>query len=352
LAIVPEDADSSELLARVTAEDESLRMPPEGKPLSAQEVDVLRRWIDEGAEYRKHWAFVPPAQREPPAIEGANQSWVRTPIDAFILAQLQANNLQPAPRADKRTLCRRAYFDLTGLPPTFEAVESFVRDNDPGAYERIVEHLLNSPHYGERWARHWLDVAHYGDTHGYDKDKVRPNAWPYRDYVIRSLNQDKPYGRFVKEQLAGDAFSPENADGVLGLGFIAAGPFDYVGHIEVKNGTMEKTRVKNIDRDDMVSVTMNTFVSLTVHCARCHDHKFDPVPTADYYSLYGVFAGSVEPEDPPLLGGEDDSPQRRAFQKRFDELREQAESFRRTKRGELLDELRGSVARYSDSAPP
>ncbi|MFO1092787.1 MAG: DUF1553 domain-containing protein [Planctomycetaceae bacterium] len=222
--------------------------------------------------------------------------------------------------ADRRTLIRRVTFDLTGLPPTPEEVEHFVSDASPRAYEKLVDRLLASEQYGERWAQHWLDVVHYADTHGYDKDKVRPNAWPYRDYVIRAFNNDKPYGQFVREQLAGDRLASDVADGIPALGFIAAGPFDFVGQIEVGDGTMEKQRVRNIDRDDMVSATMNTFVSLTVQCARCHDHKFDPISQPEYYGLQAVFAAVDRADraydvDPHLRAT------RAAFQQKERELR-------------------------------
>ena len=170
-------------------------------------------------------------------------------------------------------------------------VEQFLADRSPNAYDALVDRLLASPHYGERWGRHWLDVAHYGDTHGYDKDKRRDHAWPYRDYVIAALNRDLPYGRFTREQVAGDVLAPGDPAGVIATGFIAAGPWDFVGHVELREGTIDKLKTRLIDRDDMVSSTISTFVSLTVHCARCHDHKFDPIPQSDYYRLQSVFAG-------------------------------------------------------------
>ena len=154
-----------------------------------------------------------------------------------------------------------------------------------------MDRLLASPRYGERWGRHWLDVAHYGDTHGYDKDKRRDHAWPYRDYVIRSFNSDKPYPRFLREQVAGDVLFPTDPDGIVATGFIAAGPWDFVGHVELREGTVEKRKTRVLDRDDMVASTLSTFASMTVHCARCHDHKFDPIPQKDYYRLQAVFAG-------------------------------------------------------------
>ena len=187
-------------------------------------------------------------------------------------------------------MCRRLFFDLTGLPPTPEEIEAFAADADPQAYERLVDKLLTSPRYGERWARHWLDVVHYGDTHGYDKDKMRPNAWPYRDYVIRAFNADKPYARFVEEQIAGDVIFPNTRDGIEALGFIAAGPWDLIGHSEVPETKIDGKIARHLDRDDMVANTIGTFCSATVHCAQCHNHKFDPITQEDYYSLQAVFA--------------------------------------------------------------
>ncbi len=205
-----------------------------------------------------------------------NDPWIRTPIDGFILAKLKEKGLTPSPEADRRTLIRRLTYDLHGLPPTPEEVRNFVDDKSPLAYEKLVDRLLASPRYGERWGRHWLDTVHYGESHGYDKDKPRLNAWPYRDYVIRSFNDDKPYARFVEEQLAGDILFPADPQGIVATGFIAAGPWDFVGHVELREDTVDKRIARLLDRDDMVMTAMSTFASLTVHCARCHDHKFDP----------------------------------------------------------------------------
>jgi uncharacterized protein DUF1553/uncharacterized protein DUF1549 len=235
-----------------------------------------------------HWAFKPATR---PVVPREASSWVRNPVDAFILAKLKANALSPSPEADRRTLARRLHFDLIGLPPTPEDVRRFGADRDPLAYEKFVDRLLASPQYGERWARHWLDVVHFGESHGYDKDKIRLHAWPYRDYVIRALNQDKPYSRFVQEQLAGDLLFPAEADSIIALGFIAAGPWDFVGHVELPITKTDGLIARYNDRDDMVMNAMSTFQSLTVHCARCHDHKFDPIAQRDYYGLQAVFAG-------------------------------------------------------------
>jgi hypothetical protein len=235
------------------------------------------------------WTFKPAAR--PPSPKVTNEKWIRNPIDAFILARLEAEKLVPSPDADRRILIRRLSFDLTGLPPTPVEVEQFATNRQPDAYEQLVDRWLDSPRYGERWARHWLDTVHFGDTHGYDKDKPRPNAWPYRDYVIRSLNQDKPYARFIEEQLAGDVLFPDDPDGIVALGFLAAGPWDFVGHVELPIEKTDGLIARYNDRDDMVMTTISTFQSLTVHCARCHNHKFDPISQKDYYSLQAVFAG-------------------------------------------------------------
>lgn len=300
-AILPGRSADSPLVQFTARLVEDMAMPPKGEPLSAEEVGVLRAWIDQGAVWpdgldtpgvtdpREHWAFKPLQPAAPPAVRRTD--WPRNDVDRFILARLEQAGLAPSPEADRRTLIRRLYFDLHGLPPTPEEVAAFVADPDPRAYEKLVDRLLASPRYGERWARHWLDAVHYGDSHGYDKDKPRPHAWPYRDYVIRSFNADKPYARFVQEQLAGDVLFPDDPDGVVALGFIAAGPWDYVGHVELPETKTDGLIARYNDRDDMVMTTMATFQSLTVHCARCHDHKFDPIPQREYYALQAVFAG-------------------------------------------------------------
>ena len=240
-----------------------------------------------------------PVDPEPRRGRTFESSWSRTPIDRFILAKLDEKGLTPSAEADRRTLIRRLTYDLHGLPPTPDQRDRFLYDQSPDAYEDLVDRLLASPRYGERWGRHWLDVVHYGESHGFDKDKARRNAWPYRDYVIRSLNDDKPYARFVREQLAADVLYPDDPGLTPALGFIAAGPWDYVGHAELREDTHDKRVTRNLDRDDMVMATMSTFASLTVHCARCHDHKFDPIKQEDYYSLQAVFAG-VDRADRPF----------------------------------------------------
>ncbi|HXG46919.1 MAG TPA: DUF1553 domain-containing protein [Methylomirabilota bacterium] len=236
------------------------------------------------------WWSLRPLVRPAVPSAPAPEVGIPNPIDAFVRVKLGERGLRPSPEADRRTLIRRLHFDLIGLPPRPEEIEAFVADHDPGAYDKLVDRLLASPHYGERWARHWLDVVHFGETHGYDKDQPRPNAWPYRDYVIRSLNEDKPYGRFIQEQVAGDVLFPDTRDGFEALGFIAAGPWDLIGHAEVPEAKIDGKIARHLDRDDMVVNTIQTFNSLTVQCAQCHDHKFDPISMEDYYSLQAVFA--------------------------------------------------------------
>ena len=256
------------------------------------------------------WSFKPLAKPAVPQPSGG--PWViQNPIDAFVADQLHQRNLPQAPPADPRTLIRRLYFDLIGLPPTPEEVDAFVHQykaeksvstsspsSSPNSIEQLIDRLLDSPQYGERWARHWLDVVHFGETHGYDKDKPRLHAWPYRDYVIRAFNQDKPYARFIEEQLAGDALYPDTADGTVALGFIAAGPWDFIGHAEVPESKTDGKIARHLDRDDMVQNTMGAFCSLTVGCAQCHNHKLDPITQEDYYSLQTVFAALDRADKP------------------------------------------------------
>ena len=279
-AIIPGDIKESVLLARVASDDEYERMPPEGKPLTPEEIDVLRRWISEGAKFEKHWAFEPPKQVEPPAIN--DDSWIQNPIDAFVLAKLQANDLTPAPAADRRTLARRAYYDLIGLPPTNEQLRSFVDDKSLNAWKNLVDTLLASPHYGERWARHWLDLVRYAETNSFERDGQKPNAWKYRDYVIRAFNDDKPYDQFLREQLAGDELDEVTHDSIIATGYYRLGIWDDEPADPVQS---------NYDAwDDIISTTSQAMLGLTVGCARCHDHKIDPIPQADYYGLLAFFA--------------------------------------------------------------
>ena len=220
-----------------------------------------------------------------PVLSGGQGKWVRTPVDAFVLAKLREKGLEPSPEADRRILIRRLMFDLHGLPPTPDEVDAFVADKDPQAYEKLVDRLLESPRYGERWARHWLDTIHFADTHGFEHDLARPNAWRYRDYVIERLNHDTPWPRFIREQLAADVFYPDEPRLTAALGFLGAGPYDQ------STANTAPVTFDYLDRDDLVTQTMASFASATVNCARCHDHKFDPISQQDYYALQAVFAG-------------------------------------------------------------
>ena len=303
------DSGDSHLVELILSQDNHrAEMPKNGSPLTGDQIEAIRSWIDSGANWPDGYELTYDAQvarpldydwwsfREvvkptvPALVDSPNRHWIRTPVDAFVLEALERKNLAPSKEANRRTLIRRLSYDLTGLPPTMEQIEAFEADLSEDAYERVVERLLASPRYGERWARHWLDVVKYADTCGYDKDKLRPNAWPYRDYVIRSFNDDKPYRRFVQEQIAGDALFPGTEDGILGLGFIAAGPWDFIGHVEVPESKLDGRVARNLDRDDMVSNTFNSFCSLPVQCARCHDHKFDPITQEHYYKLQAIFS--------------------------------------------------------------
>ena len=226
-AIMPRQSDESLIVQRTSEEDPDQVMPPKGQRLNARQLKTLRDWIDQGADWpgtagaddgRDWWSLRPLKRHQVPALSTEESKGVRNPIDAFVRAKLREKGLRPSPEADRPVLIRRLSFDLTGLPPSLEEIEAFLVDHAPDAYDGLVDRLLASPRYGERWARHWLDVVHYGETHGYDKDQPRPMAWPYRDYVIRSFNADKPYARFVQEQVAGDVLFPGSTDGLTRAG--------------------------------------------------------------------------------------------------------------------------------------
>jgi mono/diheme cytochrome c family protein len=315
-AILPGDSAGSPLILYVAGAEPDMVMPPKGDRLTREEIGVLRAWVDRGAVWpddgdgeekaETWWSFRPITRPAFPTLSDEDAPWARNPIDAFVAVKRREKGLAPAQEADRRTLIRRLSFDLIGLPPTPEDIAAFEQDQAPDAYEKLVDRLLASPHHGERWARHWLDLVHYGDTHGYDKDKPRPNAWPYRDYLIRAFNADRPYARFVQEQVAGDVLFPGTRDGVEALGFLAAGPWDFIGHAEVAESKIDGKIARHLDRDDMVANTINTFLSLTVQCAQCHDHKFDPIKQEDYYRLQAVVAAIDRADKPfyedPVLG--------------------------------------------------
>jgi mono/diheme cytochrome c family protein len=308
-AVVPGDAKQSRLYRQITHTDKP-GMPFRRDPLSEAEVALLAAWVDAGAPYdgplakqdgagvEPWWSLRPIVKAvPPPAVHlAAFEDWPRTPVDLFVLAKLREKGMHPAPPADKRTLLRRVTFDLTGLPPTAEELRAFLADDAPDAYEKVVDRLLASPAYGERWARHWMDLVHFAETHGHDQDRPRPNAWPYRDYLIASFNEDKPYARFVEEQVAGDTLYPGDARAIVALGFLAAGPWDESGLRDIRDDSLDRQVARYLDRDDIVTTVMSTFASTTVHCARCHDHKFDPITQKDYYGLQAVFAATDKAE--------------------------------------------------------
>ena len=300
--ILSGQSDNSPLIRFVAGTDQVV-MPPEGDRLTANEVGLIRAWIDQGASWPDDvagtvsdkndlWSLKLLAQPSVPLSELTNgQSVDESPIDAYIRAKRTEKSFRSVGQADRRTLIRRVSFDLIGLPPTADEVDAFIADPDPNAYEALVDRLLKSPRYGERWARHWLDAAHFAETHGNDQDRIREHAWPYRDYLIKSLNDDKPYSRFVEEQIAGDVLFPGDPSAIAALGFLAAGPWDESSLRDIREDTIDRQVARYLDRDDMLSNVMNNFCSLTVQCARCHDHKFDPISQRDYYSLQAVFSG-------------------------------------------------------------
>jgi hypothetical protein len=350
-AIVPGKPGESLLIKAIRYRDELLRMPPKGK-LSAAVVADLEHWVAIGAPdprttaaavkgaidweaARRHWAFQP--IKCPPVPIVKNAPWPQTPVDNFLLASLEARGLTPSPPADRRTLIRRAYFDLIGLPPTPAEVDAFEADRSPDAFEKVVDRLLASPAHGERWGRHWLDVARYADTKDgvlmYGVDRVRPYAYTYRDYVIRAFNEDLPFDRFLHEQLAADQIEPKVEPWRLGaMGFLTLGRmFDNNAHDII---------------DDRIDTVSRGLLGLTVACARCHDHKYDPIPTADYYSLYGVFASSEAPIELPLVERLDGHARYAAFEKTAAPKRQELQKFLDDQYAMLLETARQRVGDY------
>ncbi len=272
------------LSARMLERIEKGEMPP-GGGLPVEERDELKSWLDAGAPWEGTLSIRPRADRKWWSLQPIQSRG--TSIDQHIETALQAKGLKLSPPADRATLLRRATFDLTGLPPTPAELQSFLADSSKVAYEKLIERLLASSSYGERWGRHWLDVIRYGESHGYEQNHVRPNAWPFRDYVIQAFNRDLPFNRFIQEQLAGDVLAPGEVNVEVATGFLVAGPHDTVG-----NSNLAATRQQRADDlDDIVNATASAFLGLTVNCARCHDHKFDPIQQADYYRIASIFSG-------------------------------------------------------------
>ncbi len=348
-AAVAANPDASLLIQAVAHTHPELKMPPSGK-LSEPSIALLRQWVTLGvpwspsaptqaagasiaAESAVHWAFQPVRRPATPAVR--DRQWLRTPVDAFVLARLEAAGVAPSPRADKRTLIRRATFDLWGMPPTAEEVDAFESDNTADAYARLVERLLASPRYGERWGRHWLDVARYADTKGYvfTQDRRYPYAYTYRDYVVGAFNADVPFDKFVVAQLAADQLAEgERGKSLAAMGFLTVGRRFLLDQNEII--------------DDRIDVVTRGLLGLTVTCARCHDHKFDPIPTEDYYSLYGVFASSHEPDELPVLGRPGDPSKVADYHQKLNQAMQARDQFLAARRDELLAELRERLSDY------
>jgi hypothetical protein len=336
-AVVPGDVSNSLLITAVSYQDKDLKMPPDkdnNKKLSDVEIASLTEWVKMGApdprtapakvaklsgltdQARNHWSFQPVKKPAVPSVR--NRPWCITPVDAFIVRKLEEKQMLPARKANPETLLRRATYDLTGLPPTPEEIEAFMTDGSPNAFAKVVDRLLASPHYGERWGRFWLDTARYSDTTGNRanngrKDYRFPYAWTYRDYVVRAFNEDKPYDRFIMEQLAADQLSDlEDQRDLAALGFITVG---------------DRTGSANDIINDRIDTVTKGFLALTVACARCHDHKFDPIPTKDYYALHGIFNSISEPKDEPVVAQASDSKDAAAFKKQMAVLEKQNRDF-------------------------
>lgn len=340
--LVPHRPDESELFLRIVSEDADLVMPPPktGKTLSDQQIAILRQWIQEGAQFQGHWAFEPITKPKLPlrdklADDALDHSDIDpSAIDHFIVASLQSLGMELSPAISRQQLIRRATFDLTGLPPTWSEVEAFVQDDSPQAFEKVVDRLLDSPRYGERWGRHWLDIARYADTHGGSAiGFVKfPFSYTYRDYVIQAFNSDLPYNRFVVEQLAADQLELEENDPALaGLGFLTVG---------------RQYRSRHDLMDDQIDVITRGLLGLTVACARCHDHKFDEIPTKDYYALYATLATSHSPDLLPVLGNPPDSPSYQKYQQELLHRQELHDTMARDQNVVMRSRLRMQVGLY------
>jgi hypothetical protein len=299
--VIPGNAADSALLKRITDPDSAHRMPQDRDALPKEQIELIRQWIDQGATWPDrfanldakidtHWSFVAPTR--PPVPQVKDAQWAKNPIDRFILARLEQQGLSPAPPASKEALIRRAYLDVIGIPPSPQEVDDFVHDSSPDAFDKVVDKLLASPGYGERWARHWLDLARYAESEGFKADETRPYIWRYRDYVIKSLNSDKPYDRFIREQIAGDELWPDDPDALVATGFNR----HYPDESNARNLMQRRQEILN----DITDTVGSVFLGLTVECARCHNHKYDDIPQADYYRLQSFFA-NIRADDTMVL---------------------------------------------------
>lgn len=325
--VVPGEPLHSDLYLVATPEEpgEAPMMPEEGDPLTESEADALRRWIEEGAKWPEGLVL-----RE---ASKADKSWwayqelsdaKHESVDAYVEEKLAEQSLSMNPPADRRVLIRRATYDLTGLPPTQEEVDAFVASEDPRVYEKLIDRLLASPHYGERWGRHWLDVVRFGESRGFERNLIIDNAWPFRDYVIQSINEDKPFDRFIREHIAGDVFGKGDPETEIGSAFLVNGPYDDVGNQDAK----AKAQIRANTLDEIINATTEAFLGMTVGCARCHDHKFDPIAQADYYRLYATFAG-VRHGERALVTPEE----QRAYDEKVTPLQARRKTLEEKKRG-------------------
>ena len=346
--------EKSLLIKAISGKDKDLAMPPKGEKLTSAQVADFEAWIKMGApdpriatgkalskvlydpeKVKTHWAYQPVTK---PTVPAAKDKWVQTPIDAFIFAKLQENGMKPSSGVDKRTLIRRASYDLIGLPPTAEEVDEFLRDTSSNAFAKVIDRLLASPHYGERWGRHWLDVARYADTKGDRNNRgnpLYPYAWTYRDYVINAFNKDLPFDRFVIEQIAADrVLKSEDKDksSLAALGFLTVGK-RFMGNA-------------NDVADDRIDAVTQGFLGLTAACARCHDHKFDPIPIKDYYSLHGIFASTFEPENLPVLVENKDTPEHKDYLAQIAAVDAELKRFIETESAKALAPQRAKVGEY------
>jgi len=284
--IVPGKPEESELHLRIVSEDDTYRMPPAdfNKTLTPEQIEAVTQWIREGAQWEEHWAFTTPVRPTPPTVK--NKDWLRNPIDAFILSRLEKEGLTPASEADKRTLIRRISFDLTGLPPTREEIHQFLADDSPDAYEKLIDTFMAKPEYGEHLGRFWLDVARYGDTHGLHLDNYR-EMWPYRDWVINAFNKNMPFDQFTIEQLAGDLLPEPTLDQQVATGFNRC-------HVTTSEGGSIDAEYYVRYAIDRANTTSTVWMGLTVGCAQCHDHKYDPITQKEFYQLYAYFNNITE----------------------------------------------------------
>jgi hypothetical protein len=331
------------------------QMPPEGK-LPDKEIALLTKWVEMGApdprneaakhakqrtidleSERHHWAYQPLNAVAPPSdaqLSGGAPLWLGSSIDRFLLAKLKERSIAPNEPADKVKLIRRAYFDLIGMPPPPSDVDAFVNDSNSNAFEKIIDRLLISPHYGERWGRHWLDIARFAESHGFEQDYDRPNAFHYRDFVIRAFNDDMPYDQFLKWQLAGDELAPRDPQALAATGFLAAG----VHATQITANQAEKERYDELD--DMTRTVGTTMLGLTVGCARCHDHKFDPISTADYYGMVSAFTSTVRSDFDVPTDSEGDKIRLANYENEHAPLVAKLEAFDREQLSDRFDQWR------------